>query len=66
MVGQWLDATRPKQGRKIISPTRCYTPIHQCEPAQAVQHGGIAGRDTVDRHLLSAEFQEREPQIARR
>jgi 3-oxoadipate enol-lactonase len=68
MVGQWLGANAPERLDKIIlSNTACYypDPTNWLNRIKAVKEGGIAAvADTVIAGWLTADFREREPQIA--
>ena len=68
MVGQWLGANAPQRlGKIIVSNTACYypDPTNWHTRIKAVQSGGIAAiADTAIASWLTAEFREREPQIA--
>jgi len=68
MVGQWLGANAPERlGKIILSNTACYypDPTNWRNRIKAVKEGGIAAvADTVIASWLSADFREREPQIA--
>src|ERR1700739_2770377 len=68
MVGQWLGANAPKRvGRIILSNTACHypDPTNWLNRIKAVKEGGIAAiADTVIATWLTADFREREPQIA--
>ena len=68
MVGQWLGANAPERlGKIILSNTSCYypDPTNWLNRIKAVKEGGIAAvADTVIATWLSADFREREPQIA--
>src|ERR1700720_2989645 len=70
MVGQWLGANAPERiGRIILSNTACYypDPTNWLNRIKAVKEGGIAAiADTVIAGWLTADFREREPQIAAR
>jgi 3-oxoadipate enol-lactonase len=68
MVGQWLGANAPQRfGKMILANTTCYFP----DPApwqtriKAVKDGGMASMaEAVIAVWLTADFREREPQIA--
>jgi 3-oxoadipate enol-lactonase len=68
MVGQWLGANAPKRlDRIILSNTACYypDPTNWQNRIKAVQEGGIAAvADAVIAGWLTADFRDREPQIA--
>jgi 3-oxoadipate enol-lactonase len=68
MVGQWLGANAPERfGKIILANTACYypDPTNWLNRIKAVQQGGIAAiADTVIAAWLTADFREREPQIA--
>ena len=68
MVGQWLGANAPDRFDSIIlSNTACYypDPTNWQNRIKAVKEGGIAAvADTVIASWLTADFREREPQIA--
>ena len=68
MVGQWLGANAPKRFDKIIlCNTSCYypDPTNWNNRIKAVKDGGIASvADAVIASWLTADFREREPQIA--
>ena len=68
MVGQWLGANAPQRlGKIILSNTACYypDPTNWLNRIKAVKEGGIAAvADTVIASWLTADFREREPQIA--
>ena len=68
MVGQWLGANAPERfGKIILSNTACYypDPTNWHNRIKAVKEGGIAAvADTVIAGWLTADFREREPQIA--
>jgi 3-oxoadipate enol-lactonase len=68
MVGQWLGANAPERmGKIILSNTACYyaDPTNWLNRIKAVKQGGIAAvADTVIAGWLTADFREREPQIA--
>ncbi len=68
MVGQWLGANAPERFDHIIlSNTSCYypDPTNWLNRIKAVKQGGIeAVADTVIAGWLTADFREREPQIA--
>jgi 3-oxoadipate enol-lactonase len=70
MVGQWLGAHAPERFAKIIlANTACYyaDPTNWLSRINAVKQGGIAAvADTVIATWLSADFRERQPQIAAR
>ena len=68
MVGQWLGANAPWRFHKIIlSNTSCYypDPTNWHNRIKAVKESGIASvADAVVAGWLTADFREREPQIA--
>ena len=68
MVGQWLGANAPERfGKIILSNTACHypDPTNWLTRIKAVKEGGIAAvADTVIAGWLTADFREREPQIA--
>src|SRR3982750_2026878 len=68
MVGQWLGANAPQRfGKIILSNTACYypDPPHWPNRRQGGKEGGIASvADAVSAGWLTADFREREPQIA--
>jgi 3-oxoadipate enol-lactonase len=68
MVAQWLGANAPERfDRMILSNTSCYypDPTNWLNRIKAVQEGGIAAvADSVIAGWLTADFREREPQIA--
>ena len=68
MVGQWLGANAPERLDKIIlANTSCYypDPTNWLNRIRAVKDGGLAAvADTVIASWLSADFREREPQVA--
>jgi len=68
MVGMWLGANAPARFDKIIlSNTACYyaDPTNWLNRIKAVKEGGIAAvADAVIAGWLTADFREREPQIA--
>jgi len=68
MVGQWLGANAPDRLDKIVlANTICYypDPTNWLNRIEAVKKGGIAAiADTVIAAWLTADFREREPQIA--
>src|SRR6202171_4311248 len=68
MVGQWLGANASERfGKIILSNTACYypDPTNWLNRIEAVKEGGIAAiADTVIASWLTADFREREPQIA--
>src|SRR5246127_5219672 len=68
MVGQWLGANAPERlDRIVLSNTACYyaDPTNWQNRIKAVKEGGIAAvADTVIATWLTADFREREPQIA--
>jgi 3-oxoadipate enol-lactonase len=68
MVGQWLGANAPERlGKIVLANTACYyaDPTNWLTRIKAVKEGGIAAvADTVIATWLSADFREREPQIA--
>jgi 3-oxoadipate enol-lactonase len=70
MVGQWLGANAPERFERIIlSNTACYypDPTNWLNRIKAVKEGGIAAvADTVIAGWLTADFREREPEIAAR
>ena len=68
MVGQWLGANAPERfGKIILSNTACHypDPTNWQNRIKAVKEGGIAAvADTVIAGWLTADFREREPQVA--
>jgi 3-oxoadipate enol-lactonase len=68
MVGQWLGANAPERmGKIVLSNTASYyaDPTYWHVRIKAVKEGGIAAvADTVIAGWLTADFREREPQIA--
>ena len=70
MVGQWLGANAPERiDRMILANTSCYypDPTNWLNRIKAVNEGGIASiADAVIAGWLTADFREREPQIAAR
>ena len=68
MVGQWLGANAPERfGKIILSNTACHypDPTNWLNRIKAVKEGGIAAvADTVIAGWLTADFREREPQVA--
>ncbi len=70
MVGQWLGANAPERiDRLILANTTCYypDPTNWLNRIKAVREGGLASiADTVIASWLTADFREREPQIAAR
>jgi 3-oxoadipate enol-lactonase len=70
MVGQWLGANAPERfGKLILANTSCYypDPTNWLNRIKAVKEGGIASiADTVISGWLTADFREREPQVAAR
>ncbi len=68
MVGQWLGANAPERlGKIVLANTACYypDPTNWLNRIKAVKDGGIAAiADTVIAAWLTADFREREPQIA--
>lgn len=68
MVGQWLGANAPDRiGKLILANTACYypDPTNWNNRIKAVSENGIASiADTVIAAWLTADFREREPQIA--
>jgi 3-oxoadipate enol-lactonase len=68
MVGQWLGANAPERfGKIILSNTACHypDPTNWLNRIKAVKEGGItAVADTVIAGWLTADFREREPQVA--
>jgi 3-oxoadipate enol-lactonase len=68
MVGQWLGANAPERfGKIILANTACYypDPTNWHNRIKAVKEGGIAAvADTVIASWLTADFREREPQVA--
>ena len=68
MVGQWLGANAPERfDRIILANTSCYypDPTNWHNRIKAVKDGGIAGvADAVIAGWLTADFREREPNIA--
>src|SRR5690242_15456392 len=70
MVGQWLGANAPERlGKIILANTTCYypDPANWLNRIKLVRDGGIAAvADTVIAAWLTADFREREPQVAAR
>jgi 3-oxoadipate enol-lactonase len=70
MVGQWLGANAPERlGKIILANTACHypDPTNWLNRIKAVNEGGLAAiADTVIAAWLTADFREREPQIAAR
>jgi 3-oxoadipate enol-lactonase len=68
MVGQWLGANAPERfDRIILANTSCYypDPTNWHNRIKAVKDGGLAVvADAVIGGWLTADFREREPQIA--
>jgi 3-oxoadipate enol-lactonase len=68
MVGQWLAANAPERlGKLVLANTACYypDPTNWLNRIKLVTDGGIAAiADTVIAAWLTADFREREPQIA--
>jgi 3-oxoadipate enol-lactonase len=68
MVGQWLGANAPERlGRIVLANTACYypDPTNWRNRIKAIKDGGMAAvADTVIAAWLTADFREREPQIA--
>jgi len=68
MVGQWLGANAPERlGRIVLANTACYypDPTNWLNRIKAIKDGGMAAvADTVIAAWLTADFREREPQIA--
>jgi 3-oxoadipate enol-lactonase len=68
MVGQWLGANAPERlGKIVLANTACYypDPTNWLNRIKAIKDGGIAAiADTVIAAWLTADFREREPQIA--
>ncbi|MES2752944.1 MAG: 3-oxoadipate enol-lactonase [Pseudomonadota bacterium] len=68
MVGQWLGANAPQRIDKLIlANTSCYypDPTNWLNRIKAVKEGGVAAiADAVIAAWLTADFREREPQIA--
>ena len=68
MVGQWLGANAPERlGKIVLANTTCYMPDPTGWHARikAIKEGGMASlADTVMGVWLTADFREREPQIA--
>ena len=68
MVGQWLGANAPARfGRIILANTACYypDPTNWHNRIKAVKEGGLAlAADTIVAGWLTADFREREPQVA--
>src|SRR5256885_4431405 len=68
MVGQWLGANAPERfGKIILANTACHypDPTNWLNRIKAVREGGIAAvADTVIAGWLTADFREREPNIA--
>lgn len=70
MIGQWLGANAPERmGKIILANTACYypDPANWINRIKAVKEGGLAAvADTIIAAWLTADFREREPQIAAR
>ena len=70
MVGQWLGANAPERlGKIVLANTTCHypDPTNWHNRIKAVKEGGIATvADTIIAGWLTADFREREPQIAER
>ena len=70
MVGQWLGANAPERlGKIVLANTTCHypDPTNWQNRIKAVREGGIAAvADTIIAGWLTADFREREPQIAER
>ena len=68
MVGQWLGANAPDRfGKIVLANTTCHypDPTRWNDRIKAVKEGGIAAvADAVMAGWLTADFREREPQIA--
>ena len=68
MVGQWLGANAPERfGKIVLANTTCHypDPTRWNDRVKAVKQGGIAAvADAVLAGWLTADFREREPQIA--
>jgi 3-oxoadipate enol-lactonase len=68
MVGQWLGANAPERlGKIVLSNTACYyaDPTNWLDRIRLVKEGGMAAiADAVIASWLTADFREREPQIA--
>ena len=68
MVGQWLGANAPDRfGKIVLANTTCHypDPTRWNDRIKAVKQGGIAAvADAVLAGWLTADFREREPQIA--
>jgi len=68
MVGQWLAANAPERlGKLVLANTACYypDPTNWLNRIKAIRDGGMAAvADTVIAAWLTADFREREPQIA--
>jgi 3-oxoadipate enol-lactonase len=68
MVGQWLGANAPERlGKIVLANTTCYypDPTNWLNRIKAIKDGGMAAvADTVIAAWLTADFREREPQIA--
>ena len=68
MVGQWLGANAPERlGKIVLANTACFypDPTNWLNRIKAIRDGGIAAvADTVIAAWLTADFREREPQIA--
>src|SRR5436189_100041 len=68
MVGQWLGANAPDRfGKIVLSNTTCHypDPTRWNDRIKAVKQGGIAAvADAVMAGWMTADFREREPQIA--
>ncbi len=70
MVGQWLGANAPQRiDRMILANTSCYypDPTNWNNRIKAVKEGGIVSvADAVIAGWLTADFRERNPQVAAR
>ena len=70
MVGQWLGANAPERfGKLILANTTSHyaDPTNWLNRIKAIKEGGIASiADTVISGWLTADFREREPQVAAR
>ena len=70
MVGQWLGANAPERlGKIVLANTTCHypDPTNWQNRIKAVKESGIAAvSDTIIASWLTADFREREPQIAER
>jgi 3-oxoadipate enol-lactonase len=68
MVGQWLGANAPDRvGKLILANTTCHfpDPTRWDDRIKAVRQGGIAAvADAALASWLTADFRERQPQIA--